>query len=335
MSKRANPTMIGAFVLGAVVLVALALMAFGGGRFFSDKQRFVTYFQGSVQGLRVGSNVSFRGVRVGEVVGIRVLIDDSELEVDIPVVIELEADALRNMEGALIRQSTDQKLLKRLIERGLRAQLQVESFVTGLLLVDLDFYPDNEPKFHGKTDDLPEIPTVPSEIQAALERAQMFVARLQALPLDEIVNHVNGITKGVEELVNSPRIDNILAGVERIVGDPKAGELISQVTRTLEQVTATAAELQRLGERAGGETGEVGDAAEKALAEVQELSDSLQGLLGDLRNYTGAESTLRFELAALARESKDSLRSIRLLTDYLERHPEALLRGRVGDGERE
>jgi paraquat-inducible protein B len=256
------------------------------------------------------------------------VIDDSALDVQIPVVIELEAGALRDMEGSTLKPRRDNALLTRLIDRGLRAQLQIESFVTGVLLVDLDFYPDTEPTMRGTVDDLPEIPTVPSEIQAALERAQMFVARLQALPLDEIVDHVNGITKGVEQIVNSPRVDNILAGVERIVADPRAAELIPQVTRTLEQVTATAAELQQLGARASGETGEVGDAAQQALVQVQDLTKELQGLLTDLRNYTDAESTLRFEISALARESKESMRSIRLLMDYLERHPEALLRGR-------
>jgi paraquat-inducible protein B len=330
MSKRANPTMIGAFVLGAIVLVALALMVFGGGKFFSDKQRYVSYFGGSLQGLRIGSNVNFRGVRIGEVVDIRVRVDDSQGEVQIPVVFELSSDALRDRQGMQIFKRTTHELLKQLIDRGLRAQLQIESFVTGQLLVDLDFYPDSKPEFRSEGDDsLPEIPTVPSGIQAALERAQMFVARIQALPIDEIVANVNRITQGVDRLVNSPRVDNIVAGVERIVNQQGTEELVANVNHTLSQVSQTAAELERFSSTANTGAGEVTKTAEETLVHIRELSTELQSLVTDLRSYVSSESAARYELSALTRESRDSLRSFRELTDLLERHPEALLRGRA------
>jgi paraquat-inducible protein B len=176
---------------------------------------------------------------------------------------------------------------------------------------------------------MPEIPTVPSEIQAALERAQMFVARLQSMPVDEIVENVNSITQGVDRLVNSPRLENILAGVENIVNHQEATELVPELTHTIEELGAAATELKRLGTLANEEAGPIADGAEQTLAEIRTLSGELQGLLADLRRHTGAESTLRYELGSLAREGRESLRAFRSLTDYLERHPEALLRGRA------
>jgi paraquat-inducible protein B len=149
------------------------------------------------------------------------------------------------------------------------------------------------------------------------------------MPVDEIVENVNSITQGVDRLVNSPRLENILAGVENIVNHQEATELVPELTHTIEELGAAATELKRLGTLANEEAGPIADGAEQTLAEIRTLSGELQGLLADLRRHTGAESTLRYELGSLAREGRESLRAFRSLTDYLERHPEALLRGRA------
>ena len=80
MSKKSNPTVIGAFVVGAVVLLAVGVSLFGGAQLFAPKSIVVTYFEGSVKGLRIGSNVLFRGVRVGFVSDIQLMGDAESLE---------------------------------------------------------------------------------------------------------------------------------------------------------------------------------------------------------------------------------------------------------------
>src|ERR687892_2432980 len=89
MSKQASPTLIGAFVIGAIALVVAGLLVFGSGTFFADRLTWVTYFPGSVKGLRVGAPVNFRGVRIGEVTGIQVLYDENDGSMVIPVVMEV------------------------------------------------------------------------------------------------------------------------------------------------------------------------------------------------------------------------------------------------------
>src|SRR5690606_27608732 len=93
MSRKTSPVVIGAFVVGAVVLAVVAVLVFGGNRFFQDKRSFVTYFDGSVTGLRVGSNVLFRGVRVGYVTDIGILADATLGEFTVPVTYQILPDA--------------------------------------------------------------------------------------------------------------------------------------------------------------------------------------------------------------------------------------------------
>ena len=89
MSKKANPAIIGGFVIGAIILTVVALLAFAGGRLFADTDTLVTYFEGSLRGLRVGANVTFRGVKIGEVTDVSVTTDARTLDLSIPAIITI------------------------------------------------------------------------------------------------------------------------------------------------------------------------------------------------------------------------------------------------------
>ncbi len=88
MSKKANPTMVGMFVIGAVALVVAAVLIVAGDTLLQDRRQFVAVFEGSVKGLRVGANVMFRGVRVGYVTDINVVLDEDQDYFFVPVVFE-------------------------------------------------------------------------------------------------------------------------------------------------------------------------------------------------------------------------------------------------------
>ena len=332
MSKRATPTLIGAFVLGAIVLTTLALMVLGGGELFRERIRYVTYFQGSVQGLRVGANVSFRGVRVGEVVDVHVRIDEETLNAQLPVVIELTTGTLRNMTGVPYTTGGDQELIHQLIDRGLRAQLQIESFVTGQLLVDLDFYPNAPAIYHGTDDDLVEVPTVPSEIQAALERAQSFLARVQSMPVEDIVLNAHQITEGVDRLVNSPRLEEILASLAEILKDPDTAELGTSFRTALDDFGSVARELERLVARLDADVSPLAAQATDTLQAMQRLAIEAEGVMAGVERDLQGGSTVRYEFLSLLRELEETAHSFRIMAEYLERHPEALLRGKPQDG---
>ncbi len=137
MSAKANKSLIGAFVLGATALAVAGVVIFGSGRFFRKPHMFVMYFPGSVKGLNVGAPVMFRGVKVGQVTDMKVNFYGKELNILIPVYIELDPRTDVLVSGDVPKG----QYLKALIKKGLRAQLQMQSFITGQLLIDLDFHP--------------------------------------------------------------------------------------------------------------------------------------------------------------------------------------------------
>src|SRR5262245_10423609 len=163
MSRRANPAVIGGFVVGALVLAVVGILVFGSGRFFAQTSRAVMYFEGDIKGLQTGAVVAFQGVQIGTVSEIKAVFDPQNVKVQIPVIAEIRPDSIefigpRPKGGEGIR---------KLVERGMRAQLQTESMVTGLFFIQLDFYPD-APAEELKLDPLtklPEIPTIPTTLQ--------------------------------------------------------------------------------------------------------------------------------------------------------------------------
>ena len=132
MSKPANKTMIGLFVLGAIALVVVAIVTLGSGKLFKRTTTAVCYFEGSVGGLNEGSPVVFRGVKIGTVKDIAFRFDPKKVHVTIPVFIELE----QRRKGVTKEEIVD--TYKQLIDRGLKAQLEMQSIVTGQLQVALD-----------------------------------------------------------------------------------------------------------------------------------------------------------------------------------------------------
>src|SRR5690349_5924191 len=142
MNKKISPALIGAFVIGALALIVIAIVVFGSGRLFRQTRDFVLYFDNSVNGLRIGAPVKIKGVEVGSVKDIRLQLERTE-EPKIPVIIEIDLEKFTSRGATIAAQTAmDRQALQRVIvERGLRGQLEMESLVTGLLYVSLDFFP--------------------------------------------------------------------------------------------------------------------------------------------------------------------------------------------------
>src|SRR5512139_3715931 len=128
MAKKVNRTLIGAFVLGAIILVVAGVMVFGSGKFFAKRNTVVMFFEGSVKGLNVGSPVVFRGVKIGEVTNVRLLFDPQKLSALIAVYAEVDPESFTvsvpGEEKSVLEKARRGALLKPLVEKGLKAQLQ-------------------------------------------------------------------------------------------------------------------------------------------------------------------------------------------------------------------
>ena len=143
MNKKISPTLIGAFVVGALALIVIAILVFGSGRLFRQTKDFVLYFDNSVNGLRIGAPVKFKGVEIGSVKDIRLQLEQGKLINKIPVIIEIDLEKLtsRGATSADCDRWTAKPFSKAIVDRGLRGQLEMESLVTGLLYIALDLFP--------------------------------------------------------------------------------------------------------------------------------------------------------------------------------------------------
>jgi paraquat-inducible protein B len=358
MGRRANPTLIGAFIVGAAALIVIGLLAFGRGLLFTERRTYVLYFDGSVRGLNVGAPVEFQGVRIGSVTNIKVQVIPQTNEIMTPVYIQVETDRVAEIRP---RESREERLenIKVLVQRGLRAQLQSQSFVTGQLIVELGFHPDTPVRLVLGDPDTIELPTIPTTLQQAQAAAQDVMETLRGLPLDQLVAGFMETIQGTNRLVNAPEVlalirtlNETLVDVRRLV-QQDSGQVVMLLNELQGASTAARAlltDLQQLTREVDSQIGPLADSAKQTLdgAKVmmkdgQQLVRNLDGRIGPLSdNFADTAKTAQTTLATAQRRLDDNLfialqeltaamRSIRVLADFLERNPNALLFGRGGD----
>ncbi|WP_447970327.1 MlaD family protein [Nitrospira sp. M1] len=333
MSKRANSTLIGAFVIGAVVLVVIGVVVFGSGKFFKDKLIYVLYFDDNLKGLSVGAPVAFRGTRIGAIADIKVVIDAQGESIRTPVFMALEEGAVEVVNigpDTIMPQIVEEKdrafLGKMIEERGLRAQLQMQSLVTGKLLVQLDFFPSSPVKLHtGLDDPYPEFPTISSSLS-------QLTHKLEDLPIQALAATALRAIQGLDQLLNSPDVKGLVTESRILVKDLR--DLTHVMNRELMPVMAGLDDTIRETEDLVGNinsqvqplTGSFQEVAESARMSLKQTQETLSAI----RRVAGKDSALPYQLASTLKELKAAARSIRVLADYLEQHPEALLRGKDG-----
>ena len=344
MGKKANPKLIGAFVVGAIILVVAGVLTFGTGQFFAERRAFVVFFEGSLSGLGVGAPVTFRGIKIGSVIDLQVQLDTKTMTGRIPVYIEFERDRVAIVGGKI------EDAYKALIKRGLRAQLQMVSLVTGQLSINFDFHPGTPIKLMGTDKRFPELPTIPSKIEE-------LTKKIQGLPLEELVANALSAIKGIDQLVNSDEakrslsvLNEALVEVGRLVHkiDSRISPIISNIedvskaTQTainqtsqsvsnIEQsVNLTLGDIRKLVQNLDHEIKPVRASLIKTSKAAQSAIAEAEKTIKTARTIIAEDSPLHFQISRTLEELSSAVRSIRILAEYLERHPEALVRGKGG-----
>jgi paraquat-inducible protein B len=203
--KKANKTKIGAFVVGAVVLLLAAILVFGSGSLFKQSDKYIVYFNGSVKGLSVGAPVIFRGVQIGNVDSIDLVYDQKTKNVLIEVVIDVELARVKGIPEQLGYPDYAQ-----FVQQGLRAKLEIQNFVTVQLMLGLDFYPDDPEKLYHLARDYPELPALPIS-------PDIFEI-MNEVPIKDITANLAQVVTGINRLVNSKGImdlDKTLAEITK------------------------------------------------------------------------------------------------------------------------
>ncbi len=332
MSAKANKTLIGVFVLGALALAVGAIVALGSGTLFTKTYRCIMFFPNSVGGLEVGAPVVFRGVPIGMVKEISIEADPSHLKFYIPVVVEILGGKIKltgkpgqkDQSLSDARKEPPTNLLAQLVDKGLRAQLVTQSFVTGQLAVSLDLMPDTPVRMVGHAD-LPEIPTVPSTFEKLTET-------IKQLPLQELVDRLIGAVTGIETLVNSPelkampgKIDSTLNAGKNLLRE--IHEKIGPISNNLDEAIKSYSELAKhLDNRTEG----MSNSAKVALNSFDATLKDSRAAINSFQKIVNSNSPTVTDLNRALAEIANAARAIREFASFLERHPEALIQGKGG-----
>lgn len=324
MGKPVNRTLIGAFLIGAVILAVAGVLVFGSGELLGDKKYIIMYYDGSVKGLTVGAPVVFRGVKVGSVTKISLIFNQKDLSFIIPVIAELDLDKIDTIgDPGELREN----YITELITKGGRAQLQVSNFVTGQLMVGLDFFPDQPARFVGLDKRYTEIPTVPSSMDE-------ISRTLAHIPMQDLVKKVTAIFAGLDKLLNSPEAGASLSLLRQDLHEARImlKTVNSQISPIVSNVRDTTANLKAVSERTEQAlSGQDGIPAQvgQTLAAARSTLLRAEQTLTSLDNKTSENSALMNDVGRTLDELSSTARSFRILSDYLEQHPEAMLRGKT------
>ena len=331
MSQKASATAIGAFVLGAIALLIVALLTFGSGKFLKDTQTFVLYFQGNAKGLNIGAPASFRGVKIGSVTDIQLLFDKSTDDVFVAVIVEIDDDAFHEFESQSgVDTAAGRDDMEYIInEVGLRAQLSTLSLVTGQLYIEFNFYPDTLVQLYGFDFPYKEFPTLPSTMEELQGTLQNLLKTVRKLPLQKLVEQLTSTVDGISSVVDSQEFR-------------KAPELLNEALTNMRDLSATlnkeitplTRSLQQTSDEAGAAMADLRIMMRKQDGEeVVRLAESIEAAANraeSLLNQGGGvvSSIDTNSLESLVQELSRAARSIRVFAEYLDRHPEALIRGK-------
>lgn len=334
MSRKANPTLIGGFVVGAIALIVIALAVFGSGKFLTYRPRAVAFFKGSIQGLSVGSAVNLRGVQIGTVTDIQLRLDLKTMEPVIPVYMEFDLGHLKMSSPISEAELAEQRPLKTAIANGLHARLATQSLVTGQLIIELDLDPNEPRQFAGADPSTIEIPTSASDIE------KVKSALLQ-LPLDQIAASALQLLNDADRLVTSAdvsklvhsltaatdNLDDLLASARSdlgpIVGDINATTGASRETLAAAQQAMT--ELRTTLSTANQMLGtDVRGMVKAAIGALQ----GAEKALNDANALVAPNSPQRYDIDQTLRNLTAATRSLRMFSEGLERRPNSLVVGK-------
>ncbi len=331
MSKRANPTLIGSFVIGAIAIVIFALLALGNLSLNKNTYRCVLYFQGSLHGLDIGAPVAYRGVTIGKVTDIAIMFNHGENRFTIPVYVDIAEQVVSgktHYEEAGF--DTPEAFIQDMIRRGLRAKLKMRSLVTGKLFIEFFFAPDTVAKVTGEEKEYIEIPTLPSGLD-------QLTQALEELPIKDIVtkivsalDNINAVLESKELKQTISRLNNSLQHADTLFLSlqQQLPDLAVEFKTTLADFSSLIKTTQALVEQTDTDLPLLMTEIKSSFVKLNSVLERLQPLVENLNMMTDENSSLRYRINNALQEISKTAQSINRLSEYLQRHPDALLTGR-------
>ncbi|RKZ46547.1 MAG: paraquat-inducible protein B [Gammaproteobacteria bacterium] len=274
-------------------------------RVFTKVIKFMMYFEGSVRGLSIGAPVDFNGIRVGTVLDISLELDSENSDFRIPVLIEIEPERIKvrgNQEAV-----SSYETVNKLVEKGLRASLQIGSLLTGKLFVGFSMRPDTPVNLSGEETPYPELPTIrATDFGSIAQSAEIFLNKLNKVDIDTLSQELLKTLEGTNRLFNGPEIKGALDDMQSSL----------QAFRGI-LVKIDGSNLQ-----------ETINSGHVVMEKITETMGTFDETLIQVNSVLKPNSPLQYNIIKLTGELEETARSIRSLVDTLERHPQALIFGK-------
>jgi len=332
MSKKANPALIGLFTLAALILTAAALVVLGAGKYFQKTHNVLLYFEKSVNGLQVGSDVRFGGVRIGRVASIRVIIDTAGNRKIIPVVVELAENQLGvvTRAGGGVLDLSSEKGVREAVREGLRAGMKQQSLVTGQLYIEFDIVKDI-PGFVYQTSETPlhpVIPTIPTEMDELIAGISDGLKKINALDIEGVMEEIRKLLASANERIEEIDLKQINENLVGITGDIRTITGDEKLKAAIDNLDGTLAELRELTAKANQGISPMLEDFTKMAENLNKSLVRIETLATELRNTGDPRSPMMLNLQNVIQETERASRSLQELTGDLKRNPNSLLRGR-------
>jgi paraquat-inducible protein B len=333
MSKKASPTVIGLFTLIGILLAGGAAVLLGAGKYFQKSFPVLLYFDKSANGLQVGSDVRFGGVRIGSVESISVLIDPVENRKIIPVVVKLDEKDLRLIstagEGSI--DFSTRAGVEKAVGQGLRGGMKQQSLVTGQLYIEFDIVPDSEGFIYRTPTEpsYPVIPTTGTQIDELIAGVADGLKKFNALDLDGIMKELRDVLTAAKAQIGGLDIrqinDNIIALTEDI------GVITSddKLVRAVENLDAALAQIDGVATKANAGIGPLLEDLKGVIARTDAAVAKIVEATSGLSDLSSPRAPVMMRLQNVLSETERASRALKELSVDLKRDPNTLLRGRA------
>lgn len=312
MSEKPHTVAIGAFIVGAL-LIALTTVLFVLGSGFGDKEKVIMVFDGSVKGLNVGAPLALRGVQVGQVTKIELILDSDNVELIMLVEADFHSKNIRR------QGSVSEDLTEELIARGLRAQLNSQSLLTGLLYIQMDFHPGSDLNLADIDSPYFQFPTIPTD----LER---ITKKLQDIDISKLTKDLEGVAKGLNTFVRSEEFQGMPANLATTLDS-----LTGLSNQLQQQLATTGPKVDRILDSANTELPRLSDMVARNLEVLNDATTTFERTLADIDGLVAYDSATIYRLNQALEELTRAGRAMQLLAKTLEEQPESLIRGKSGD----
>ncbi len=335
MSKKTSSTMIGLFTLVGLLIAAAALVMLGAGKYFEQTHNIQLYFEKSVNGLQVGSDVRFGGVRIGRVSEISVIIDSIERRKIIPVVVELTAKDLASVSGSgegMIDFSSKEGVA-RAVKQGLRAGMKQQSLVTGQLYIEFDLAPDTEGFTFDEPGETqhPVVPTIPTEIDELISGVTDALKKINELDIASLLTEMRDVLKAAMTQIEALDLREVNENITVITRDVRSLTSDERIKTSLANLDEALLEIKELSTKANENIDPLLEDLRQVAENTRQSLIKIEAATDGFSKISDPRSPLLLDLQNVLHEAENTSRTLRELSNDLKRNPGSLLRNKESE----